>query len=184
MTSDDILVSSFQAGDNEAFTQLYERYMQRIYEFVFFKTHHTQTTQDIVSQTFLQAVEKIDSFNPKKGNFSAWLHTIAKNLTFDHFRSMKPIGSIDDAWDLSSEDNVERDADVALKMDAVKEVMSTLSASQRDVLLMRLWQGCNFREIAQALGSTEAACKMNYKRGMEKVRTEMLLAFFPLFFSL
>lgn len=184
MTSDETLVASYKGGDTEAFTQLYERYFKRIYEFVYFKTHHTETTQDIVSQTFLQAVEKLHSFNPKKGNFSAWLHRIARNLTYDHFRAMKQVDDINDVWDLSTDDDVERDADVAVKIDAVQEVLSQLKPNQREVILLRLWHGYSFKEVAQALDLSEGACKMHYKRGMENVRTEMLTIFFLLFFSL
>lgn len=184
MTPDEALVTAYLEGNSDAFTELYERYINRIYQFVYFKTHHTQTAQDIVSQTFLQAVENMHTFNPKKGNFSAWLHTIARNLTFDHFRALKPTDSIDDIWDLSAEIDVERDADIAVKIDAVKDILQKLNTTQREVILLRLWNGYSFKEIASITGSTEAACKMNYKRGMEKVRTEMLLAFFLVFFSL
>lgn len=184
MTSDETLVSSFIGGDSDAFTELYERYFKRIYQFVYFKTHHTQTTEDLVGQTFVQVVEKIDSFNPKKGSFSAWLHRIARNLTFDHFRAMKPTDSIDDVWDLAASDDIERDADIVIKIDAVKDVLGKLKPDQREVILLRLWHGYAFKEIAALMGSTEGACKMHYKRGMENVQTEMLMAFFLLFFSL
>lgn len=184
MTSDETLVSSYKAGDSDAFTELYERYIQRIYDFVYFKTHHKQTAEDIVSQTFLQMIEKIDTFNSKKGTFSAWLHRIARNLTFDHFRGRKPTDNIEDAWDLSSDDNVLLDADIAVKLDQVREVLSKLNAKQREVILLRLWQGHSFKEIADITGSSEGACKMQYKRGMETVQQELVMALLLLFYSL
>lgn len=184
MTPDETLVATCIAGDSEAFTELYERYLKRIYDFVYFKTHHTATTEDIVSQTFLQAVEKLSTFNPQKGSFSAWLHRIARNLTFDHFRAARPTSSIDDAWDLSSDDNLERDADIIVKIDMVKDVLGSLKPQQREAILLRLWHGYSFKEVAEVMGLSEAACKMQYRRGMEHVRSELLLLFFVLFFSL
>lgn len=183
MTSDETLVASYMGGDNDAFTELYERYIKRIYDFVYFKTHHKQTAEDITSQTFLQMMEKIDSFNPKKGAFSAWLHRIARNLVIDHFRASKPTKDIEDVWDLSDDTDIEKDADTAVKLEAVQGVLKKLNAKQREVILLRLWHGYTFAEIADAVSSTEAACKMQYKRGMNAVRKDMVLVLFLLFFS-
>lgn len=184
MTSDETLISSYKAGDSDAFTELYERYVRRIYDFVYFKTHHKQTAEDIVSQTFLQMIEKIETFNPKKGSFSAWLHRIARNLTFDHFRGQKPTGNIDDVWDLSADDDVMADADTAVKLEQVREVLGKLNAKQREVVVLRLWHGYAFKEIAEITGSSEGACKMQYKRGMASVQAELVAALLLLFYSL
>lgn len=183
MTSDETLVTSYMEGDSDAFTELYERYVKRIYDFVYFKTHHKQTAEDIVSQTFLRMIEKIDTFNPKKGNFSAWLHSVARNLVIDHFRAAKPTSSIDDAWDLTDGTNVVADADTKVKVEAVREVLSKLNGKQREVILLRLWHGYAFKEVAEIIGSTEAACKMQYKRGMENVRKDLVIVLLLLFFS-
>lgn len=183
MTSDETLVASYKAGDSDAFTELYERYIKRIYDFVYFKTHHKQTAEDITSQTFLRMIEKIHTFNPKKGVFSAWLHSVARNLVIDHYRALKPVDTIDDAWSLSDDTDVVADADTAVKLQAVRQVLSTLSATQREVLLLRLWHGYTFAEIADIIGSTEAACKMQYKRGMERVQKDFVLALLLFFFS-
>lgn len=184
MTSDETLVSSYIAGDADAFTELYERYVRRIYDFVYFKTHHQQTAEDITSQTFLQVIEKISTFNPKKGNFSAWVHRIARNLTFDHFRGTKPTENIEDIWSLSGDDDLVKNADTSVKLDKVREVLQTLNAKQREVVLLRLWHGYAFKEIADITGGTEAACKMQYRRGMENVRKELMVALFLLLYSL
>jgi len=184
MIADETLVTSFKGGDSDAFTELYNRYIKRIYDFVYYKTHHQQTAEDITAQAFLQMMEKIHTYNPNKGVFSAWLHRIARNLVVDHYRGLKPTKSIDDVWDLAGDENVESDAEKAIRLDAVKKVLSGLSAKQRDVILLRLWHGYAFAEIAQILGMTEAACKMQYKRGMTTVRSDLVLVLFFLLFSL
>ncbi|PIR54254.1 hypothetical protein COU75_01785 [Candidatus Peregrinibacteria bacterium CG10_big_fil_rev_8_21_14_0_10_42_8] len=175
MTSDEALIASYMGGNADAFTELYERYVKRIYDFVYFKTHHKQTAEDITSQAFLQMIEKIDTFNSDKGVLSAWLHRIARNLVIDHFRAVKPTQSIDDVWGLSDDTDIMQDADTALKSAAVKEFLVKLNAKQREVILLRLWHGYGFAEIATMMDMTEAACKMQYKRGVDKVRKDLLL---------
>lgn len=181
--TDEQLVADYRSGSSEAFETLYERYVRRLYDFVYYKTHHKETAEDIVSQTFLQAFQNLGTFDSERGVFSAWIHRIARNLTFDHFRAMKSSVPIDDAWDIPSNADVARDADAALKVEKVKAYLQTLSPDQREIILLRLWQDLPFKEIADITGKTEAACKMAYKRGTEKLRDELLIAFLLLFLS-
>lgn len=179
MDPDDVsLVEAHKAGDAEAFAQLYDRYARRIFDFVYYKTHHRETAEDIVSQTFLKALEGLGQYQSAKGAFSAWLHRIARNLVIDHYRAKRPTSPIEDAWDLSGSDDVVRDADAALKIETVREYLGTLKPDQRDILLLRLWSGYSFAEIAEVLGKSEGACKVAYHRAIGAMRAELLTFFF------
>lgn len=183
MTSDESLITSYRSGDTDAFTELYERYAKRIYTFIYFKTLHQQTAEDITSQTFMHAIEKIDTFNSNKGVFSAWIHRIARNLVIDHFRAFRPNSSLDDVWDIADATDVVADIDTLSKVESITAILATLSASQREVILLRVWHGYTFKEIATVQSSTEAACKMQYKRGMQVVKKDLVLALFLFLFS-
>ncbi len=181
--ADSDLIAAVRSGHTDAFEQLYERYVRRIYDFVYFKTHHRETAEDLVSVTFLRAYERIDQFDDSRGEFSAWRHRIARNAVIDHYRSFKQNSSIDDAWDLSDDTDVELDADTRLKVQDVRAFLRTLKPEQRDVVLLRLWSGYSFAEIAEILGKTEAACKMSFKRTVEKVQAGLLASILLTFFS-
>lgn len=178
--SDASLVSAHLDGDTHAFEELYSRYFKQVYGAVYLRTFHRETAEDIVSQTFLQALERLDSYRSDKGAFGAWLHRIARNLVFDHFRSSRPHQDIEDFWDLPSDDDVAANADAGVRLDAVRSHMHRLSPSQREVLMLRIWQGLPFAEIAEITGSTEAACKMQCKRALETLRTTLLVLLFLL----
>lgn len=180
--SDHELVSAYLSGDSQAFAEIYERYIEKLYTFIFYKVHNRETAEDIVSQVFMKAYERLSQYSEERGTVSAWLHTIARNSVIDHFRTQKTSTSIEDAWDLSSDDDPVSDADTALKLQEIRSVMQELSSDQRDVLMLRLWSGYTFAEVADALGKTEASCKMAYKRGLERVRKDLLLSFLLLFF--
>lgn len=182
MQQDSELVSAYLAGDTRAFTELYERYVERIYNFVYFKVHQRELAEDLTSQTFMKAFERMNQFRDDRGTFSAWIHTIARNGITDHFRSLHTSKPLEDAWDLASDDDTAKHATDDIAVEQIRSVLQTLSADQRDVLLLRLWNGYSFAEVADALGKTEAACKMAYKRGIERVRKELLLSFLLLFF--
>ena len=170
-----------QQGNGECFSDIYDAFVDKIYGFVYSKTHHKQTAEDIVSQVFFKAWEKIQSYDETKGNFSTWIYRIASNTVIDHYRSVKQVQDIDDIWDLSSSEDIERDTGIKLQLEQVQEFMSELKADQRDIVLMRVWQDLSFKEIAEITGKSEGSCKMTYKRSIEKIRNNVPLAAFILF---
>ncbi len=180
--SDADLALQVQGGNRDALGMLYERYVNRIFTYVYYRTHHRATAEDIVSQTFLRALEKIASYDPNKGVFSAWLHRIARNLIIDHFRSVRPMQSIEDAWGLPDDDDVTHQVDANLKVDTIRLLLQQLSAEQREIVLLRLWHGYSFAEIGEILGKSEDSCKMACSRALSKIRAEVLLLLLTFFF--
>ena len=83
-------------GDRDALAALYERYMKRLYNYVYYRTHQRETAEDIVSDVFIHALEKVHTFDPKRGNVSAWLYRITRNLTIETFQKTLPIQHIED----------------------------------------------------------------------------------------
>lgn len=178
MRDDSSLVAAFKAGDKAAFEELYERHFGAVFGAVYMRTHHKQTAEEIVSQAWLQALERIHTFKPGKGSFGGWLHRIARNLVIDYYRSLRPNDSIEDVWDLPGNTDVPRDADTALRVESVRQQLAGLPPKQRDIVLLRGWYGYPFAEIADMTGMTEAACKMSYKRSLEQLRSLFIVLLF------
>jgi RNA polymerase sigma-70 factor, ECF subfamily len=172
------LVLKCKAGQKEKFSELYDRHNKKIYNFIYFRVHHKETAEDLTSQTFFKALEKIDFVDPQKGKFSSWLFQIAKNCVIDHFRANFKTDDLESAFDLQSNSNVQRDADIALGMEKIAKQLSQLTKEQREILIMKLWDGFTYREIAEILGIGESKCKMTLARTLTKLQKEMtLLAF-------
>ncbi|MDH7479114.1 MAG: sigma-70 family RNA polymerase sigma factor, partial [Syntrophomonadaceae bacterium] len=72
--------------DPSAFGELYELHFERIYRYVFNQVRIRTDTQDIVAETFFKALRAIHSYTPSEKPFAAWLYSIARNCTMDHFR--------------------------------------------------------------------------------------------------
>jgi RNA polymerase sigma-70 factor (ECF subfamily) len=180
-TTESELIKSSKNGNSEAFGQLYELYVRKIYDFIYYKTHHKETAEDLTSQSFFKALEKINTFNSEKGSFNTWIYQIARNTVTDHYRSSKSNLNIDDIWDLHNDEDVERDTDTRLQLEKVHKLLNQLKPEQREILLLRLWNNFSFKEIAEIVGKSEANCKMIVHRTLGKLQTDFLIALILLF---
>ena len=173
------LASRAKNGDSQAFALIYDTFIKKIYDFVFYKTMHQQLAEDLTSQTFLKAWKNISQF--KDGNFSAWLYTIARNIIIDHYRSQKETLAVEDFWDLKADSDVLGEADEHLKIEKLQQGLSRLKTSEREILMLRLWQDLPYKEIASLLNKNEGAAKMSFARAMESLKKEMPVELFILF---
>lgn len=157
----------------DEFGQQFDVYNKKIYDFLYFRVQHKQTAEDLTSAVFTKALQAIKQFDSKKAAFSTWLYQIAKHTLIDHFRVFKSAQNIEDIWDLSSNVDIERDADTAILLEKVQVLMKKLPVLQRDILAMRLWDGLSHAEISSILGITEGNCKVSFGRAVGKLRMEI-----------
>jgi RNA polymerase sigma-70 factor (ECF subfamily) len=172
------MINLAQAGDSQAFASVYDLYIGKIYNFIFYKTLHQPLAEDLTSQTFLKAWKNIKQF--QSGSFSAWLYSIARNLVIDHFRAQKEFLNIDDCWDLQASDDIFKEVDDRLKIEKIKTAFSQLNSKEREILILRFWQDLSFKEIALILQKNEGAVKMSFGRAVNALKKEMPLELFIL----
>jgi RNA polymerase sigma-70 factor (ECF subfamily) len=160
------LVERAQAGESEAFGLIYDRYVDTVFRFVYFRVGNRQLAEDLTSDTFLRALKRIGSFTWQGRDLGAWLVTIARNLVADHFKSGRYRLEVTtgDVLDADREDRgpegspeaavVEHITNVAL-LTAVKQ----LNPEQQECIVLRFLQGFSVAETAQAMGKNEGAIK-------------------------
>ncbi|MFA6098351.1 MAG: sigma-70 family RNA polymerase sigma factor [Patescibacteria group bacterium] len=170
------IIRQCQAGDLKQFAELYEAYIEKIYSFVFYRTMHREIAEDLVSQIFLKALERINSYDETRGAFSSWLYSIARNTVIDHYRTKRDHEDIDSQWSLAMDgDLYEQSADRHL-LEKVIRHLNLLNTEQRDLLIMKIWDELTYKEIAEIIGKTPANCKMIFYRTIHKLRQELTLA--------
>lgn len=178
------LIAACQHGSPERFAELYDRYARSVYDFIYFKTCHRETAEDLTSQTFFKAFEHLRDFDADRGKFSAWLFRIARNNVIDHYRTSHPSVELTDAFDQAGSEDLVARVDARVRLAKVRELLRSLPPDTREILMLRVWQDLSYAEIAAITGKTEAAVKMTFFRSVKKLRTEdLLLALFVLLFS-
>src|SRR3989339_379429 len=161
-----------QQGQLNEFGQLYDRYAEPIYRFIYYRTHHQPTAEDLTSSTFLKALEHFNNFDAGRGTFSAWLYRIARNTITDYYRTRKETVDIEDVWDLGTSTDLPRDLDLRHQLKQVSQYLALFPARDRDIILMRVWDELSYREISEIINCTEASCKMAFSRAIKKLRAQ------------
>ena len=169
------LVLQAQSGNSEAFGQLYDAYMERIYRFVYFRVEDQQTAEDITSQVFLKAWNNLDRFSFNRTPYLAWLYTIAHTAVIDHYRTRKVTTALEDVQ-LSQQDHseaVENEIDLNAEMKVIKEALQALTDDQQKVLTLKFIEGMSNNEIALHLGKREGAIRALQMRGLQALAKQL-----------
>ena len=161
------------AMDSKAFEAQYDAYVRKIYKYVYYRTQHRETAEDLTSQVFLKAFDKLDGFDEARGTFSAWIYGIARNALTDHYRSSRDTVDIDDVWDLHSDEDIVRDAEARERVEKLRPYLQALPKDQRELVILRLWDGLSYAEIAEVTGRSEDACKMAFSRTVARLRKDV-----------
>jgi|AntRauTorckE6833_2_1112554.scaffolds.fasta_scaffold00060_48 RNA polymerase sigma-70 factor (ECF subfamily) len=174
------LIKDCQNGSIESFGPLYDKYIKKIYNYLYYRVPDQNTAEDITSQTFIKSLKAIKTYSENKGSFSAWLYRIAKNNLVDYYRGHKNDLNVDDIWYLEDDTDIESSADRKLKLDKLKDSLKNLKKEQREIVILRVWDELSYAEIADILEKSEASCKMIFSRSLEKLKQELPLSLYLL----
>ena len=160
------LVEKAQGGDGAAFGQIYDRYMDTVFRFIYFRVASRPLAEDLTADTFLRALKRIGSFTWQGRDLGAWLVTIARNLVADHFKSGRyrlevPTG---DVLDADREDRGPEGSPELAVVDHITNVallgaVRQLNPEQQECIVLRFLHGFSVAETAQAMGKNEGAIK-------------------------
>jgi RNA polymerase sigma-70 factor (ECF subfamily) len=175
------IVARAQAGDAEAFGELYDRYVDLVYRYIYYRVGAQALAEDLTSETFLRALRRITSFTWQGRDIGAWFVTIARNLIADHFKSGRYRLEVTTADMLDADGVTEGPEGAVLEgitnvtlLEAVKE----LGAEQQECIVLRFLQGLSVAETALAMGKNEGAIKaLQYRavRALGRLLPEDLL---------
>ncbi|MGZ4444963.1 MAG: sigma-70 family RNA polymerase sigma factor [Nocardioidaceae bacterium] len=166
------LVELARGGDTEAFGMLYDHYHTSVYRFLYYRVGSVALAEDLTSETFFRALRGMASFRWQGKDFGAWLMTIARNLTTDHFKSGRTrleFATEDMTAHDSSTDGPESEVLASLTNEALLAALRELPAEQQECLIMRFLQGFSIAETAQVLGRSDGAVKQLQLRGVRNL---------------
>lgn len=162
--------------DKEAFGELYERYMPKIYNYIYYRTSNTHDAEDLTARVFFRAMSHIGNYVDKGVPFQAWLYRIAHNLVANWHRDQgrRKVIALDDyvAHTLKSE-SPDRLAEELEEQEKLMAAIERLPEDRQQLLLLKFIDQMSNAEIGEIMDRTEGAIKSLYHRTLLSLRDEL-----------
>ncbi len=156
---EEALVLSAQKGDRDAFAQLYEANVDRIYRYLLARLTEPADAEDVTTEVFMQAMRSLPSYKPKGTPLIAWLFRIAHNQAVNYMkkrtrRKEAPLTETSASYDSPEEEALEK-----VRLEQVVGAMEVLTDLQRQVLNLRFAADLSIAEVAKVMDRKEGAVK-------------------------
>jgi len=175
--NDNVVLEQAIEGDSEAFGVLYERYVTRIYNYIFYRIGSSFDAEDLTERVFMRALRHIGSYNNRGLPFSAWLYRIAHNLVANWYRDnsrRKEIPLDDGILTTHQSSFPEQELLHTEERERLLFVIHRLPSDRQQLVILKFVDHLSNAEIGQIMGRTEGAVKSLYHRTLLTVRDELL----------
>lgn len=175
-TTDDAALVRQAQQDLQKFTELYERYVTRVYRYLLARVGNVADAQDLTSQTFIAAMENLDKYKEQRP-FLAWLFGIARNKAADSYRRSRPETDLERAEAVPDSNKYPDDVvDQRLSLELVARKLRTIAPDRAEAISLRLIAGLEVAEVARLMGKNEPAVRMLLHRGLRDLQRQLHLA--------
>ncbi len=165
--------------DPEAFGALYERYVQKIYRYVYYRTGNPHDAEDLTAKVFQRALVSLERYTSRGLPFSAWLYRIAHNLVANWHRDqgrrqMVPLNeAARQDWQALRTEAPELAVETREEQDRLLAAVRRLSEERQQLLVLKFVECLSNAEIGQVLNRSEGAVKSLYHRTLLVLRDEL-----------
>lgn len=170
---DEATLVALARHDPEAFSRLYRHYVERIYRYLFSHVDDKAEAEDLTSKVFKAAWENLGNYR-ERGEFAAWLFSIARNKVRDYHRRRRAHIS----WELLGETSQQQDescnpqarAEKSDDLERLANYLRQLNPHQMELIRLRFAADLSYRDIASLLGRSEASVKMAMNRLLRQLK--------------
>jgi RNA polymerase sigma-70 factor (ECF subfamily) len=171
---DKLLLKKFQQGDNNAFDELAKKYQDRIYRQCYYFTHDAGDALDLTQEIFIRIFQSLGSFR-EQSSFYTWLCRIIYNICVDYSRHKKAYLDAENIYSEYAFSNAKQSlpnklAEAKELENEISKAMDMLSARTRSAIILRYYEGLDYKSISEILGCRISAVKANISKGMRMLR--------------
>jgi RNA polymerase sigma-70 factor (ECF subfamily) len=159
--------------DAQAFGALYDRYVQRVYRYCYYRTNSAPDAEDLTAQIFLATLEALPRYR-QDGHFAAWLFSIARKKVADfHRRTSHAPQSLNESTFPPIHTDLAMDVETSQRREHLLKRVQALKEEERELIHLRYVAELSFAEMAKALQRNEDAVKKSVYRLMARLKQEL-----------
>lgn len=161
------------AKPKKEFSKIYDKYINKIYRFIFLKVSSEEIAQDLCSETFLKGWKAFQNQNIE--NIQAFLYRIARNLVIDHYRQKgrTQIVSIEYTQIIDPQLGLEEKMNLNLEIEQIKITLANLKEDYQNVIIWRYLDDLSMPEIAKMLDKSEQTTRVTLHRAIKALKNEI-----------
>jgi RNA polymerase sigma factor (sigma-70 family) len=167
--SDEELLDQYFAGDAEAFRSFYRRHAGRVLGYAQAKGLNAQAAEEVRQEAFLRLHHSIHRYESGRPALP-WFFTIVHNCMIDIVRQNQSLMKLKQEWQNRATTQVNPEGGETGSEPESAAMLASLSAEQRQVVELRVFQEKSFKEMAQTTGKSEVALRKIYERARQKLR--------------
>jgi RNA polymerase sigma-70 factor (ECF subfamily) len=173
---DSKLIELASKGEAEAFGDLYDRYVRRIYNYIYYRTGNIDEAEDLTARVFQRAFRHIQNYNQRGVPFSAWLYRIAHNLVANWYRDRsrkKEVSLNEHIESVSHFDFPENALEKNEETEKLLRAIRRLPSERQQLVILKFVEGLSNAEIGVIMRRSEGAIKSLYHRTLQSLRNEV-----------
>jgi RNA polymerase sigma-70 factor, ECF subfamily len=169
--SDKVLVKWTRQGNGNAFGELYDRYFEKVYAYLYLRISNKHDAEDLTETVFLRTLDVMLNKKTNIKNFKAWLFSSAHNLLVDHYRSKKTQVDIDEVENLPELVNKENTNPLdGSDRILIRTAIEKLEPNLQQVIAYRFIADLSYTETAEIMGLKENHLRVLQHRALKQLR--------------
>ncbi|MCL6587647.1 MAG: RNA polymerase sigma factor SigX [Anoxybacillus sp.] len=160
---------------DSVFDELYEKYHQDLFQFLFYMVRNREQAEDLVQEVYIKVLRSYDRFEGRSSE-KTWLLSIAKHVAIDFFRKQRSFrAKLMNAWKVQ-DDKALLPEEIAVQREEIQlmyRCLGNCTIDQRLVVVLRFIQGLSVAETAETLGWTESKVKTTQHRALKRLKQQM-----------
>lgn len=158
--------------DKQAFGELYDLYVEKIYRFVYFKISNREEAEDLTSDVFLKTWNYLMENTEKElGSFSGLIYRIARNNIIDHYRKKSRMQEValDEGVDAPANDLIQQ-VEIGYDVEKLMDLVKKLKQDYQEVLILRYVEELSVGEIAEIMNKSSVGVRVLLHRATNKLK--------------
>ena len=170
-TKDNGLLERAREYDAQALAEIYDRYAETIYRYVYRYVGDAEQAEDLTSEVFLKLLQVLGTRRAPERQLQGWLYRVARNLAIDWYRQRAKGAEYTLEEELTPDGETPRNwLERQEQLGELREAISQLTPEQQEVIVLRFGEGRKIREVGQMLGKSEGSVKVMQYRAMNRLR--------------
>lgn len=164
------LIELARENDAQALAEIYDRYAEPIYRYLYRLLGDAAEAEDLTSEVFLRFLQALDTSRAPRDRLLGWLYRVARNLAMDWFRreGKRKTLSLDEEL-VANEDSPSTTVEERQIRQRLRRSINELAPSQQQVILLRFGEGLRVSEVSRLMGKSEGAIRVLQHRAVKRL---------------